>query len=162
MSVHINSLLIAVLRSFCQMVAVRLVYRFAIPRYLYELIWFAFNGSRLNPSMVRCLVPLFRGFNLIRLLWYGRTLGLSPVWSGRDLLTHYSMGLYILTRLLWYGSIFRLISSVVQLELSSHYSMGLASFKNTIFYFLFYLCLLRVLMFMSIPSLKYQGICYNH
>ena len=70
----------------------RLVYRFAVPRYLYELIWFAFNGSRLKPSMVRCLVPLFRGFDLTRLLWYGNMLGLSPVWSFRELSAHYSMG----------------------------------------------------------------------
>ena len=102
------------------------------------LIWFALNGSRPNSSMVRCYVPLFCGFNLNRLLWYGNTLGLSPVWSGHDLISHYSMGKYILTRLLWYGNILGLSLVWYGYNLSSHYSMGETLLNNTFFCFLFY------------------------
>ena len=119
------------------------------------LIWFALNGFRPNSSMVRCFVPLFCGFNLIRLLWYGNTLGLSPVWSGHDLLSHYSMGMFILTRLLWYGNTLGLSPVRSGYNLSSHYSMGVTLLDNTFFCFLFYLCLLRVRMYMNIHASIY-------
>ena len=62
---------------------------------------FALNGSRPKSSMVRCVVPLFRGFNLLGLLWYDTVLGLSSVWVFHNLVVHCSTWVFYLTRLLW-------------------------------------------------------------
>ena len=62
---------------------------------------FALNGSRPKSSMVRCVVPLFRGFNLSGLLWYDTVLGLSLVWVFHNLVVHCSTWVFYLTRLLW-------------------------------------------------------------
>ena len=140
----------------------KLEYRFAIPRYLYELIWFAFNGFRPNSSMVRYFVPLFRGFNLVRLLWYGNIFGLIPsVVLSEFTSPLFYVGVYPDQIALKYHY-FRLVSNVVLVVICLPIIPWVWHKSQTLCTASCYLYLLKNFMYMSKHSSVYQGMSYGH